>query len=258
MTNLKRFAFTLAEVLIVLGILGVVAEMTIPTIINSTERSVQATQLKKFYTEFQAGMKLYMADIGCNDLICADLYNGVVGSTAWNNLAITEYKKVFRIAKEYGYNSSAMIPFKTKYLGNSTASQYFYYSYTFLTQDGILIGILDPNAGNCDQLGAPSPSSKVNSLCATIYVDVNGLKTPNTWGKDTFEYILTKDGLLFPHFGANYVTDVFMQPDYEASQYYWKNRPDDCGTAGISTISANVTGQFCAARIMENGWVMDY
>ena len=43
----KRFGFTLAEVLITLGIIGVVAAMTIPTLIQNTNSVKFATQFKK-------------------------------------------------------------------------------------------------------------------------------------------------------------------------------------------------------------------
>ena len=48
--KLKNFAFTLAEVLITLAIIGVVAAMTIPTLINNYQKKQTVTQLKKAYT----------------------------------------------------------------------------------------------------------------------------------------------------------------------------------------------------------------
>ena len=46
---MKR-AFTLAEVLITLGIIGVVAAMTMPVLINNYQKKVTAVRLEKFYT----------------------------------------------------------------------------------------------------------------------------------------------------------------------------------------------------------------
>ena len=45
--NIRRAAFTLAEVLITLGIIGVVAAMTMPTLINSTQKQELVAQYKK-------------------------------------------------------------------------------------------------------------------------------------------------------------------------------------------------------------------
>ena len=43
----KRFGFTLAEVLITLGIIGVVAAMTMPTLMNSTQGAQYKAAYKK-------------------------------------------------------------------------------------------------------------------------------------------------------------------------------------------------------------------
>ena len=45
----KHCAFTLAEVLITLGIIGVVAAMTLPTVINQYEKKITVVKLKKAY-----------------------------------------------------------------------------------------------------------------------------------------------------------------------------------------------------------------
>lgn len=46
--GLQKKAFTLAEVLITLGIIGVVAAMTLPTLVGEYQKKQTATQLKKF------------------------------------------------------------------------------------------------------------------------------------------------------------------------------------------------------------------
>ena len=45
----KFYAFTLAEVLITLGIIGVVAAMTMPTVIKNYQKKQDATQMRKTY-----------------------------------------------------------------------------------------------------------------------------------------------------------------------------------------------------------------
>ncbi len=52
LVSLKKAAFTLAEVLITLGIIGVVAAMTIPTISHNIQQAVLKNQFKKFYSTF--------------------------------------------------------------------------------------------------------------------------------------------------------------------------------------------------------------
>ena len=62
MKILKNRAFTLAEVLITLGIIGVVAAMTIPSLMeNVRNRDLQA-QLKKTYSEWNQISMQFMDD----------------------------------------------------------------------------------------------------------------------------------------------------------------------------------------------------
>lgn len=56
LTSSKRkvqVGFTLAEVLITLGIIGVVAAMTIPTLMTNYQKKSTATQLKKLMQPYQ-------------------------------------------------------------------------------------------------------------------------------------------------------------------------------------------------------------
>ena len=57
-------AFTLAEVLITLGIIGVVVALTLPALINNYEKSVVETRMQKFYTNINAALKLSIVDNG--------------------------------------------------------------------------------------------------------------------------------------------------------------------------------------------------
>ena len=60
--------FTLAEVLVTLGIIGVVAAMTIPTLIQEHQKRALATATKKFYSTMSQAVRTYMAEEGVDDL----------------------------------------------------------------------------------------------------------------------------------------------------------------------------------------------
>ena len=59
-----KVAFTLAEVLITLGIIGVVATLTLPTLIQHHRKTVIETSLKKFYTTINQAVELSIIDNG--------------------------------------------------------------------------------------------------------------------------------------------------------------------------------------------------
>ena len=59
---MKKQAFTLAEVLMTLGIIGVVAAMTLPTLITDFQKRSTATMVKALYSKINQAMQLYIAD----------------------------------------------------------------------------------------------------------------------------------------------------------------------------------------------------
>ena len=62
--KLQKTAFTLAEVLITLGIIGVVAAMTIPNLMTAFAKHRVETQLVKFYSTMNQAMRMSVADNG--------------------------------------------------------------------------------------------------------------------------------------------------------------------------------------------------
>lgn len=59
-----RKGFTLAEVLITLGIIGVVAALTIPTLISNYKTKEASVRLKKFYSMMNQAIQLSTLDNG--------------------------------------------------------------------------------------------------------------------------------------------------------------------------------------------------
>ena len=63
MFNFKlKKAFTLAEVLVTLGIIGVVSAMTVPTLMQNYQRKSYVTQLHKVYNELSQALVQYQND----------------------------------------------------------------------------------------------------------------------------------------------------------------------------------------------------
>ena len=62
--NSRKIAFTLAEVLITLGIIGVVAALTIPTLMANHRKQVVETSLEKFYSTMNQAIKMAEVDYG--------------------------------------------------------------------------------------------------------------------------------------------------------------------------------------------------
>lgn len=90
-----KIAFTLAEVLITLGIIGVVAALTLPSLINNYQKQVIETRLSKFYTTINQAVTNSQIENG--DFRDWEL-------TAENNLYDVYLKKYLKITKETNEN----------------------------------------------------------------------------------------------------------------------------------------------------------
>lgn len=60
----KTFAFTLAEVLVTLGVIGVVAALTMPMLIDSYNKNLTEVRLKKFYSTMNQAYNMVIAERG--------------------------------------------------------------------------------------------------------------------------------------------------------------------------------------------------
>lgn len=60
----RKFGFTLAEVLITLAIIGIVAALTMPTLIEKHQKAVVETRLKHFYSVVNNALRMAAGDNG--------------------------------------------------------------------------------------------------------------------------------------------------------------------------------------------------
>lgn len=60
----REKAFTLAEVLITLGIIGIVAALTLPALVASNKEKARVTNLKKIYSQMQNAWNMAIAENG--------------------------------------------------------------------------------------------------------------------------------------------------------------------------------------------------
>ena len=187
----KSLGFTLAEVLITLGIIGVVAAMTMPTLINSTQGAQYKAAFKKALSAISQGVTLNVALDGSS---FADAVAGTAGKTdkpsSGDSVAsiLGSRMNVVNPATALGYtitDTNTMLP-----SGDNAADTFLFFN------DGSMFAFNHAAAGcTFEALGGAT----VN-ICEG-YIDVNGAKGPNkvvacdagtgavTTAKDTF----TKD-----------------------------------------------------------------
>ena len=186
-------AFTLAEVLITLGIIGVVAAMTMPALIANHRKTVLKTQFKKAYSELQQVNQNFIKDYDMN--ICE--YNWQM----WDETKIgyTSSKATSDAFIKY-YNGS----------GSSSSQTQGFNQIKNLTGDKTVAGTLLDDGGAIDMQKRTFyfEYAVTNVNCPVITVDINGYyKMPNQMGIDVFSFRPTQNGKIVPLGNPDTVND---------------------------------------------------
>ena len=144
---MRRKGFTLAEVLITLGIIGVVAALTIPTLINNYQKQEYVVGLKKAYAEFNQALAQFANDNGCpGDLKCTGFFETTSSSDDFAN----EIGKYFKGAKMDPFQYSWEIsPVYDKLAAGST---YYIRNPKFITSSGISYSIANSGYHDCSNV----------------------------------------------------------------------------------------------------------
>lgn len=180
-----RKAFTLAEVLITLGIIGVVAAMTIPTLMNNVQDNEFHTAAKKAYSILtNATEKMVYENSGI-------IWNNSSADYAVLSKNMADaYAQYFSVLKEdfiENIHTKDWVGYKVKTVCVSANSSSQIYS--LLLKDGTVIRFYSEQ--NCNP-GVPF-STGIGTSCGHIMVDVNGNKTPNMLNRDTYAFFVVKD-----------------------------------------------------------------
>jgi len=159
----KKFAFTLAETLIVMGIIGVVAALTLPNLNSSTANKEKVVKLQKIYSNLQDAFGRAEAVYGpYNEWFINDTTLDAKNKRAFER--ITEFMKYSKVCTV----SDACSLFGS----NDAGSGGIRTPYAVVLADGTTIGFMSRNA---------------NPNTLRIYIDLDGpSKGSNLGGKDTF------------------------------------------------------------------------
>ena len=233
-----KLGFTLAEVLITLGIVGVVASMTLPTLNNNVQKQSYEAGAKKAYNIISNAVGMYMVDQGTDDLTETPLYNNQDGLRAFVN-------KYFRVSMDCGnryYNSNGASCYAKEFYSmdrsaKSDVSKGQCMQVVALA-DGMAMcfdsGPIEDSAAGEDTNGdgVVDENDKVHSAFwgdegtpLSIEFDINGPNGPNVTGRDVFSMVVSRNGLV-------------------------GSKQEDCGTTTEAARKA------CIEKYTKNAWPM--
>ena len=213
----SKIAFTLSEVLITLVIIGVIAAITVPTVMQNTERQEFTTALKKA----NSVLKQALFTITTNNGYPIGDYEFFEEENFIEDVAtVTNTVQICNTPADC-FGSSLYSSSSYKLLNNNSASGWID-GKSIITADGIMYTYI--NSHSINNMYGISEEDKANAI-GRIIVDVNGQKKPNKFGIDTFIFYLVNRKGIVP-----------------------------AGSESDSTCKRNSNGAGCAAKVLrENG-----
>lgn len=221
----KKNAFTLAEVLITLGIIGVVAAITLPLLVQNYQKMVLKNQYKKSFSQFFNAIKLTQAKMGAP----VSCWYWESGKSPYGNIVCQETNE-YGTCKKWTMPDGSPLP--SDYNGVFTGCENFYYNELFRNtlkvakhcrSHALANGCITESYRGIDKVKAEiDPNVKVdpNSIFSdaaiknnasawlltdgtlimlnaagsgvgpVFMIDINGHKRPNKWGYDLFTFFI--------------------------------------------------------------------
>ena len=217
-----KWGFSLAEVLITLGVIGVVAALTLPSVIYNYKKQSTVAKLQKAYSVINQAFKQSEVDNESSEF-WDDPF--VTGSQSYFEKYYKPYLKGAKQCFSYqecGYMSRTPFAFRDGSLCTASmdSTSLKRHRFAFYLPDGTFYWFL-------------TKVGEVNLVPSeTIYIDINGSKRPNVFGKDIFVFQRVAGKGILPD-GYNYAK---------------------------TTVDSNCvkSGSYCASKIMRDGWKITY
>ncbi len=220
---MKLKAFTLAEALITMTILGVVAALTVPALLNTYMHRVCADQLKRVVGEINTAASTVITEENAAEAANEDAPNAQPGFYFTRAGSSTSNQ-----------NEGAQY-FLNNFIRHNIEGRALTFVNQYKNSAGREIGTIPPDYTDCVQTQTNASicmhydGGDGGSNLQRIFVDVNGKQRPNVIGVDLFVMQITNTGSVADITPAN---------------------ANNCGTGNDVTTAASG----CLQRVIDNGW----
>ena len=247
---MKQNGFTLAEILVSLTVVGVLAALTIPGLVKNVQKEQAGSVLGKSVEQLEVGFQNIIQT--ANDNFEDSSYAETLSVIKFTDLVPSDSDIEIPSGDDSDDNSIVENNFKDvlSYLGlvsENISTDNFKTIKDFdgtrdeengeKIQEADLYKFSKSPASVCflqpESSANSTDAGKMDLGIASVYIDVNGFaKGPNTYGKDIFRFQVKNSGHLLPY-GAD---------DYKTT----------CADGNITD------GLACTARVVADGWKIRY
>ena len=235
--NSSKFAFTLAEVLITLGVIGIVAALTLPAVIGNYQKHVTVEKLKKVYSTLGQAMRLSEAQNGFMNDWNIDMHTNIFEVYLKPYLNVVDFcylpdcnKRGIHFGQEGNkYRAPAGAAENDFPIADNHA--------IYVLADGTMLFVY-PSLHNAYY------------IISRIYVDLNGNKGPNRMGRDLFSLLLLSEST----YGNSDIADTIIVRPGIYFEGFGQTREDIKDGGKYYTCRTTGHGLTCGALIQMDGW----
>ena len=188
---MKKFAFTLAESLITLTILGVVASLSIPTLVSSYKNKQNSVRLEHTYSTLRHVISNAVANGAPARVKSSD---NLTQMNKWYEKMIVPYVNVYRKCSDTEQGCWPLVTFKpdgSKFRADGTCGSK---TVSFVLPEGSYVCLDDYSKSDIkNNFGVEDVTS---DRAVVLFYDVNGNGRPNTFGQDIFISIFNGEKLI--------------------------------------------------------------
>lgn len=264
---MKKYGFTLAEVLITLGVIGVVAALSAPALIQNAGSAQVGPKLAKAVTTFELANENMLNDANAATIVATGAMGTGENETKNYIDVLSNHMKVNYI------NDDTYASLVKQYDGTDLATSYVdglsiqnALQNIAISKDGILYGI-HINQSFANLVIQLSKIAKPGSLLATsmssillphkkalgtVVIDLNGKTKPNRLGKDIFVFELKADGTLTAVGAEGWSMSLNAVSKSGETKWHWYEGDDLCNENSVGT------GLTCAGSVMANNLKVIY
>jgi len=245
---MKKFvAFTLSEVLITVGIIGVISALTVPTLVKNYQTKANVIQLRKVVSEIENAVDMLITEEGKTSLASTSIaQDGGV-----DNFIRTHFKTIKTCSSENTNECFANEDYIS--INGDGASTFSCDGNSYILANSAAIcasrAMLVDIDATLDGQKLENANRQVEGVNIELYIDTNGAQGPNIGGRDMFHMFIQPDGKIYDQ--ANY------------ANFICGGNPQVCllpgnGQHNLPDCINKAFGSGCFARILDNNWEMNY
>ena len=241
-----RLGFTLSEALVAMAIIGIIATMTIPQVIQNTLKNQAGAVLGRTVEQIETGCQNMIQKANDNITVYdGGYYDGLAGLTTKEVFGSGNKKLSGPGLFDNGSSFFGLTPIEDSATYIASLKDFSGNTLNASVQplNSTKVYSLNKQKAIVFLSNNDASVSEFNDFNTAIYIDVNGIAKPNRGGKDVFIFGLTNQGKLIPR-----GTKLYQQKYYSGAPLY----ENDCKEGNVKT------GWSCAAKVVKDGYRITY